>query len=124
MSRLYRKTHTSDAPEFAPCIGNDPQCHCQNGYACQHKKTNVEPSAWSWDQATYGETDVRGRQWYRMYGNQDPKWPWMTRNVTPLYTHPDPRLAEAVELLEEAEDYLRNCANSPAIADRIDAFLK
>jgi hypothetical protein len=43
---------------------------------------------------------------------------------TPLYTHPDPRMADAVALLLEAETYVRHCSITPVLANRIAAFIK
>ncbi len=57
--------------------------------------------AWMWEQAEYHENDLRGRGWRPTFGTQDPKCPWMTRNVTPLYAHP-PAAAPAVEVPPDA----------------------
>ena len=49
-----------------------------------------EPVAWMWDEATYTESDVRGRCWqHKVLGTQKPNTSWMQRNVTALYTKPN-----------------------------------
>lgn len=50
----------------------------------------VEPVAWRYDIATYLEGDVRGRGWRQTFSAQKPNMPWLTRDVTPLYTAPQP----------------------------------
>ena len=48
-----------------------------------------EPVAWRWDQATYVESDVRGRGWqHNVFGVHKPFSDHMTRNVAPLFTAP------------------------------------
>lgn len=55
------------------------------------------PVAWMWDQADYGETDVRGRGWHLVMGKQAPTDHWMIRNLVPLYAAHAPRVEETAK---------------------------
>lgn len=60
-----------------------------------------EPVAWMYDRAKYRENDLRGRQWaFKCVSQTKPYMDEMVRNVTPLYTTPQPQ-REWVGLTED-----------------------
>ena len=72
----------------------------------------VEPVAWMYEQATYLEGDLRGRQWYPHVSTTRPGKPWMVRDLTPLYLHPAPQQVagpsgERAELIEKLRNFAR-----------------
>lgn len=47
------------------------------------------PVGWRYDEAQYGENDVRGRCWrFNVFSQHKPTMEWMVQNVTPLYAAP------------------------------------
>jgi len=49
---------------------------------------DAEPVAWTFEEATYRENDVRGRGWVRCLSHNKPTNHWMLRNIVPLYLAP------------------------------------
>lgn len=63
--------------------------YCEGRTELLQEMLNHAPSAWMYERARYGPTDLRGQQWRPELSHLKPyEGNGMVRNLIPLYTHP------------------------------------
>ncbi len=95
---------------------------CGECVKCGASIEKQEPVAWMYDRAKYRENDMRGRQWaFKCVSQTKPYMDEMVRNVTPLYTVPQPQ-REWVGLTEEEVNELEEDQTLETTHDFISAI--